>query len=60
LLKGASAFELFRLFPQLRERYWGGELWSDGRFSRSVGDVEIGLARHYVKFENDARQQRLA
>ena len=60
LLKGASAHDLFELFPRLREKYWGGHLWSAGRFSRSVGDVGIDVVRNYVKYENDARQQKLA
>ena len=60
LLKGASAHDLFEQFPRLRERYWGGRFWSAGRFSRSVGDVGVDVARRYVRYENDARQRKLA
>jgi len=60
LLKGASARALFEAFPRLRARYWGGHLWSAGRFSRSVGDIGIQVARNYVRYENDSRQQKLA
>ncbi len=60
LLKGASARELLREFPELRRRYWGGHLWSAGRFSRSLGDVGIDVARHYVRYDNDSRQRKLA
>jgi putative transposase len=60
LLKGASARELLARFQCLRERYWGGHLWSAGRFSRSVGDIGIETARHYVRVENDCRQRQLA
>jgi len=60
LLKGASAHELFALFPPLRKQYWGGHLWSSGRFSRSLGNIDIKRARDYVRFENDSRQQTLA
>ena len=59
LLKGASAHALFEQFPRLRKRYWGGHLWSPGRFSRSVGDANIETVRHYVRYDNDARQRRL-
>ena len=30
ILKGISARELFRQFPHLRQRLWGGQFWSDG------------------------------
>ena len=60
LLKGASAHELFAAFPRLRARYWGGHLWSPGRFSRSLGDIGVETARRYVRYENDSRQQKLA
>ncbi len=60
LLKGASARAVFEQFPHLRTRYWGGHLWSAGQFSRSLGDVGIDVARHYVKYDNDPRQRSLA
>ena len=60
LLKGASARDLLAQFPKLRARYWRGHLWSAGRFSRSVGDVGIDVVRHYVKYDNDSRQRKLA
>lgn len=43
LLKGASSRELFRRFPRLRKTYWGGHLWSPGKFYRSVGAVNARL-----------------
>ncbi len=59
LLKGASAHDLFARLPELRKRYWGGHLWSAGRFSRSLGEISIGMARHYVRCANDAHQLTL-
>lgn len=38
ILKSLSARELFARFPWLRRKLWGGELWGDGYFVRSVGD----------------------
>lgn len=35
-LKGGSSYRLFKLYPELREKYWGGNLWSGGKFYRSV------------------------
>ena len=60
LLKGASARELFQEFPKLRGRYWGGHLWSPGKFYRSVGDTTLRIVRHYVKYDNDPRQRSLS
>lgn len=60
LLKGASAHDLFARFPELRKRYWGGHLWSAGRFSRSLGEISIEMARRYVRCANDAHQLTLA
>jgi len=59
LLKGGSAFALFREFPQLRLRYPRGHLWSPGKCRRTLG-VELEHARHYVNApHNDPRQTRL-
>jgi len=60
LLKGASAHDLFQQFPRLRGRYWNGHLWSAGRFSRSLGNIDIKRAIDYVRFDNDSRQRTLA
>jgi len=30
---------MFKLHPELKKRYWGGSLWSGGKFFRSVGNV---------------------
>ena len=38
IIKSISARELFREFPSIKKRLWGGELWEDGYFARTVGD----------------------
>ena len=38
IFKSIVARELFREFPSLKKRLWGGELWEDGYFARTVGD----------------------
>jgi putative transposase len=48
-LKGGSAYRLFRLHPELKKRNWGGNLWSSGKFFRSVGNVIIDTIRHYIE-----------
>ena len=38
-LKSISARELFRENPSIKRQLWGGELWEDGYFARTVGDT---------------------
>ena len=54
ILKSISARELFSRHPELREELWGGELWSDGYFVRSVGDeVTADVIRRYIKLQHE-------
>lgn len=48
LLKGASAYVMFRAFPGFRKRYPRGSFWGAGGKFRSVGDVEISEVLSYV------------
>jgi putative transposase len=48
-LKGGSSYRLFRIHPELRKQYWGGSLWSAGKFFRSVGNVTADTIQHYIK-----------
>jgi len=53
ILKSISAREVFRRYPWLREQLWGGELWGDGYFVRSVGDeVTAEVIRRYIKLQH--------
>ena len=54
ILKSVSARELFSRHAELREELWGGELWSDGYFVRSVGDeVTADVIRRYIKLQHE-------
>ena len=48
-LKGGSSYRMFKLHPELKKRYWGGSLWSSGKFFRSVGNVTADTIQHYIK-----------
>ncbi len=48
LLKGKTAYHLFRVFPELRAMFRGGHLWSRGKFFRSVGEVTADAIEHYI------------
>ena len=49
LLKGYSAFKLFRKHPWMRSYFRKGHLWSPGKFFRSVGNVNFETIQHYIK-----------
>ena len=58
ILKSISAREIFRRFPWLRQQLWGGELWGDGYFVRSVGDrVTADIIRRYIKYQKEEAGQ---
>lgn len=54
ILKSISAKMLFKEFPAIKEQLWGGELWNDGYFVRSVGDqVTAEVIRRYIKHQHE-------
>ena len=61
ILKSISARELFARFPQLRRRLWGGQLWEDGYFVRSVGDaVTAEIIRRYIRYQKHPQNVQLS
>ena len=49
-LKSLSARAVFKEFAWVRRRLWGGELWEDGYFARTVGDkVTAEVIRQYIR-----------
>lgn len=50
LLKSLSARALFREYPSIKQKLWGGELWEDGYFARTVGDAMTGdIVKRYIQ-----------
>ena len=48
-LKGASAYKLFRAFPWLKSKLWGGHFWSPAYFFDSVGEQTYERLENYVR-----------
>jgi len=49
-LKSVSARAIFREFPRVKRRLWGGELWEEGYCARTVGDkVTAEVIRRYMQ-----------
>lgn len=49
VLKGVSSHHLMSRFPHLRRKYYGGHMWSSGKFYRSVGSTTDRAVKHYIE-----------
>ena len=50
IIKSLSAREFFRLYPDIRRRYfWGGKLWTQSYFVETIGNANEEVIRQYVK-----------
>ncbi len=50
MFKSLSARAVFREFPRVKKRLWGGGFWEDGYFARTVGDkVTAEVIRKYIQ-----------
>ena len=49
LLKGRSAYLIFRRFPNFRKRYPKGHFWSRGKFGRSMSGVTSIVVGGYIE-----------
>jgi len=57
IIKSQSGRGLFREFPGLKKRLWGGEIWEDGYFVRTVGDrMTRDVIQRYIKYHRDQEQ----
>jgi putative transposase len=49
ILKSVSARLMFKRFSYFRRKLWGGELWGDSYFVRTVGEgVTAAMVRRYI------------
>ena len=54
MLKSISASEIFKKYPEVKKRLWGGEFLEDGYFVRTVGDkVTADLIKRYIRYHRD-------
>ena len=53
LIKGFSAYLLFKIVPNLRLRYRKGHLWSKGKFAASLGFVQVEVVNEYVRNQDE-------
>jgi putative transposase len=49
ILKGGSSRVIRQEFPELEEFIWSSNLWSDGYFAETIGHVDEGVVRRYIR-----------
>ena len=60
LLKGYSAYVVFKEMPNHRLRYWRGHFWSEGYSNGSVGPQNEETIQNYIRKQDQYGQMRLA
>ena len=48
-IKGGSSRKIKKLFPKLKEVYWGATFWADGYMVKSVGKITDKVVSNYIK-----------
>ena len=48
VFKGVTALRLFKKFPELRDRYWKGKLWSPSYYVGTAGQVSSETIKKYI------------
>jgi putative transposase len=51
--KGRTAYMIFREYPQLRNRLWGGHLWSPSYYAATVGGAPLETIKKYVESQRE-------
>ncbi len=50
VIKSISEKEFFRLYPEIKKRYfWGGKLWTQSYFVETIGNANEDVIRAYVR-----------
>ena len=48
-LKGVSSRHLRKDFPEIKNKLWGGSLWSPSYFASSCGGVPLEIIKQYIE-----------
>ena len=58
IIKSITAREIFRRCPQVKKKLWGGEFWTDGYFTSTVGKHgDENMIGRYVKNQGNNYQK---
>lgn len=53
LFKGRSARFIFLEFPEIKNRLWGGHLWSPSYYICTVGGAPLSTIKNYVESQRE-------
>src|SRR2546428_320142 len=53
-LKGITARQVFKQFPEVKKQLWGGSFWSRSFYVGTVGDMTIGVVKNYLELGQDS------
>lgn len=48
-LKGITARQVFKQYPEVKEQLWGGSFWSRSYYCGTVGDMTEETVKKYIK-----------
>ena len=58
ILKSISGSKIFKEFPSVKEKLWGGHFWEQGYFCRTVGEqVTDDVIRKYIEHHSFSQNQ---
>ena len=58
ILKSISGSKIFNEFPKVKEKLWGGHLWEQGYFYRTIGEhMTEDVIRKYIEQHSLSRNQ---
>jgi putative transposase len=58
ILKSISSSKIFKEFQKVKETLWGGHLWEQGYFYRTIGEqVTDDVIRKYIEHHSLSRDQ---
>ena len=58
ILKSISGSKIFEEYPKVKNKLWGGHLWEQGYFFRTVGEqVTDDVIRKYIKQHSSSQDQ---
>ena len=58
VMKGKSGSKIFEEYPKLKRKLWGGHLWEQGYFARTVGEqITDDVIRRYIEKHSFSSEQ---
>ncbi len=54
-MKGVSARKLFKQFPWIKDKLWGGHLWNPSYFVATVSDQTETQIRDYIRSQKEGQ-----